>query len=136
MRKELARFSTASKIGMNFKSGKKTGWKRSGESKRKRGENALCLWTSHDACVPFAPLDFDDFTQNSPLQEGMKRSEPDGVRPHHVNATRMFSSLLGEQNLHRFKAESGTGELMRGSFCEGEKRGRMLLTARLFKVSE
>ena len=29
---------------------------------------------------------------------------------------------MGEQNLHRFKAESGTGELMRGSFCEGEKR--------------
>ena len=27
---------------------------------------------------------------------------------------------MGEQNLHRFKAESGTGELMRGSFCEGE----------------
>ena len=26
---------------------------------------------------------------------------------------------MGEQNLHRFKAESGTGELMRGSFCEG-----------------
>ena len=25
---------------------------------------------------------------------------------------------MGEQNLHRFKAESGTGELMRGSFCE------------------
>ena len=28
---------------------------------------------------------------------------------------------MGEQNLHRFKAESGTGELMRGSFCEGQK---------------
>jgi len=28
---------------------------------------------------------------------------------------------MGEQNLHRFKAESGTGELMRGSFCEGGK---------------
>jgi hypothetical protein len=27
---------------------------------------------------------------------------------------------MGEQNLPRFKAESGTGELMRGSFCEGE----------------
>ena len=26
---------------------------------------------------------------------------------------------MGEQNLHRFKAESGTGELLRGSFCEG-----------------
>ena len=26
---------------------------------------------------------------------------------------------MGEQNLHRFKAESGTGELMWGSFCEG-----------------
>jgi len=25
---------------------------------------------------------------------------------------------MGKQNLHRFKAESGTGELMRGSFCE------------------
>ncbi len=27
--------------------------------------------------------------------------------------------MVGAQNLHRFKAESGTGELMRGSFCEG-----------------
>ena len=26
---------------------------------------------------------------------------------------------MGEQNLHRFKAEFGTGELIRGSFCEG-----------------
>ena len=28
---------------------------------------------------------------------------------------------MGEQNLYRFKAESGTGELMQGSFCEGGK---------------
>jgi len=28
---------------------------------------------------------------------------------------------MGEQNLHCFKAESDTGELMRGSFCEVEK---------------
>src|ERR1035437_455002 len=27
---------------------------------------------------------------------------------------------MGEPSLHGFKAESGTGELMRGSFCEGE----------------
>jgi hypothetical protein len=26
---------------------------------------------------------------------------------------------MGEQNLHGFKAESGTGELKMGSFCEG-----------------
>jgi hypothetical protein len=43
---------------------------------------------------------------------------------------------MGEQNLPRIKAESGTGELMRGSFCEGEKCGRMLLTGHLFTVSE
>jgi len=43
---------------------------------------------------------------------------------------------MGEQNLHRFKAESGTGELMRGSFCERGKCGRMLLTARIFTVAE
>jgi hypothetical protein len=34
---------------------------------------------------------------------------------------------MGEQNLHRFKAESGTGELMRGSFCEGANDDRRYL---------
>ena len=43
---------------------------------------------------------------------------------------------MGEQNLHRFKAESGTGELMRGSFCEGGNLGRMLLTGQLFTFLE
>jgi hypothetical protein len=31
---------------------------------------------------------------------------------------------MGELNLHCFKAESGTGELMRGSFCEGNLRSK------------
>ena len=56
---------------------------------RKSGENPLCLWTSRDVCVPFAPFDFDDFTQNPPLQEGVKRSEPDGVRPQPMSTKRI-----------------------------------------------